>query len=211
MGEFIKKELGCFAVDYKKGTQFGMIDVIGLRYVMGDYGGSTELVAVEVKPEEATFLKSLGQASAYSVMADRCYLAIHKRYGRPFTQEEKDVVAKLNVGLIEIGKQKSCKVIASSPQHYPIQAHKLHLIRKMGYVECRICGLFFLHHGMRSLRERSNIVNAIREEKPFRYWLMKFGAEREEAKKGGGRKDIHDRRYICQDCVQVFSGLVPRK
>jgi hypothetical protein len=36
--------------------------VVGLRYVMGDVGGASEVISIEVKPEEITFLKCAGQA-----------------------------------------------------------------------------------------------------------------------------------------------------
>jgi hypothetical protein len=204
VAQFIEKEFGCFAIDTTKGTQYGSIDVVGLRYVMGDYGGAAEVVGVEVKPESATFLKSIGQARAYSVMADRCYLAVHKPYRRKFSQEELDIAAQLNVGLIEIGKGKSCRVVVSSPKHEPIRAHKLALIKKLGFVECVLCGSLFRDQGLRSQRERSSIRNAIVEKKAFRYWLFKLASQRGSNKK----KYIYDRRHICEDCVHALSGLV---
>lgn len=203
VASFIEREFKCFYVDIKKGIKLGTIDVVGLRYVMGDYGGSTEVIAVEVKPEKMTFLKCAGQAHAYSVMADRCYLAIRKPYGRMLTQDQKDVAAQLQLGLIEIGKRNECRIIVSSPEQHPIHAHRLELIGKCGFVECVICGSFFEAKDMRSLRERSNITHAVRDDKNFRYWLHNLHEQR-------GRKDrklVYDRRHICRDCVQVFSGL----
>jgi hypothetical protein len=49
VANFIKNEFNCFYVGIEKGTKLGIIDVVGLRHVMGDYGGSTEVIAVEVK------------------------------------------------------------------------------------------------------------------------------------------------------------------
>ena len=203
VADFVEKEFNCFYVGIKKGTELGTIDIVGLRYVMGDIGGSSEVISVEVKPEEMTFLKCAGQAHAYSVMADRCYLAVHKRYGRNLTQEQKDVAAQLQLGLIEIGKRKKCKVIVSSPEQRPMRKHRLSLINKCGYVECVICGILFGNKGMRSLRERSNITHAIRDEKGFRYWLYNL----QEKKNRDSRRYVYDRRHICPDCVQIFSGL----
>jgi hypothetical protein len=203
VANFIKSEFNCFYVGTLKGTKLGTIDVVGLRYVMGDYGGSTEVIAIEVKPEKMVFLKSAGQAHAYSVMADRCYLAILKPYGRPLTQDQKDLAAQLQLGLIVIGKQRECHIVVSSPEQHPIHSHRLELIGKCGFVQCVICGSFFESKNMRTLRERSNISHAIRDEKNFQYWLHNLYEQR-------GRKDrkyIYDRRYICKDCVQAFSGL----
>jgi hypothetical protein len=207
VAEFVKREFNCFAVATTRGTQYGSIDVVGLRYVMGYYGGTAEVVAVEVKPERATVLKALGQATAYSVMADRCYLALHRPYGRRIGQDLVDIAAQLNVGLIEIGKRKRCRVLVSSPKREPIRSHKLALVKALGYVECVICGTLFEAKGMRSQRERSSIRNAIWEGKPFRYWLSDLAEQR-----GAARRDyVYDRRLICADCVYAFSGLAPEQ
>jgi len=200
---FIKREFNCFAVKTTTGTRHGSIDVVGLRDLIGDLGGGTEVIAVEVKPEKSTLLKSLGQAYAYSVMADRCYLAIHKPYRRRVSQEEIDMAAQLNVGLIQIGTRKTCRVLVSSPRQEPLRSHRLALIRKVGYVECVVCGTLFPNTGLRSQRDRSSIRHAIVEEKAFRYWLFEL-AERRGADK---RRYIYDSRYICPDCVQAFRGL----
>src|SRR5689334_5154390 len=99
VADFIGKEFDCFHTAEKKGIEQGTVDVVGLRYSMDRFGGTAEVVAVEVKLESATFLKSLGQALGYSVMADRCYLAVHKPYNHHFTVPEKELAAQLNVGL----------------------------------------------------------------------------------------------------------------
>jgi hypothetical protein len=207
VADFAKEEFNCFYVGIKKGNELGTIDVVGLRYVMGDVGGTNEVISIEVKPEKMTFLKCAGQAHAYSIMADRCYLAVHKRYGRNLTQGQKDIAAQLQLGLIEIGTGKKCRVIVSSPEQHPMRMHRLSLIDKCGYVECVICGNLFEIKGIRSLRKRSNITHAIRDEKGFRYWLENLN----EKKNDDSRKLIYDRRHICPDCVQVFSGLSEKK
>jgi hypothetical protein len=203
VARFIETEFDCFAVGMKKGTEYGTVDVVGLRYSMGYHGGSAEILAVEVKPEDATFLQALGQARAYSVMADRCYLALHKPYGHRISQEEIDMAAQLGVGLIEIGRGKSCRILVSPPRHQPIRAHWLALVNKMGYVECVICGALFPEKEMRSQRERSSIRNAVKDEKAFRYWLADLAERRGQ----DWRRYIYDRRHICSDCVQAFKGL----
>jgi len=203
VAEFIRKEFECFTVAIKKGISLGMIDVVGIRYVMGDFGGEAEVIGVEVKPEGATFLKAIGQAHGYSVMVDRSYLAIQKRFGHTLSQTEKDIAAQLGVGLIEVGKGRNCRVIVSSPRHLPIRAHKLSLIKKMGYVECIICGKIFEKKALRSNRDRSNITHAVRDKKAFRYWLMTLAEQRFTKI----RKYIHDQRYICIDCIDAFGGF----
>lgn len=98
VARFLKTELRCITVALTTGPRYGSIDVVGLRYLKGRYGGSAELLAVEVKLRHAVFLKSLGQALGYSLMADRSYLAIHRPTG--VTEPEAEMAAQLNVGLI---------------------------------------------------------------------------------------------------------------
>jgi hypothetical protein len=62
VADFVRKEFNCFFVGIKKGTELGTIDIVGLRYVMGDIGGSSEVISVEVKPEEMAFLKCEGKS-----------------------------------------------------------------------------------------------------------------------------------------------------
>lgn len=203
VADFIRREFDCFVVGVKKGISLGTIDVVGIRYVMGDFGGEAEVIGVEVKPEGATFLKAIGQALGYSVMTDRCYLAVQKKYGRHASQTEKDVAAQLGVGLIEVGKQRNCRVVVSSPRQQPMRAHKLSLVNKLGYVECVVCGCLFEPKSVRSSRDRSNITDAVREKKPFRYWLMALAEQRGDAR----RKYVYDRRHICMDCIAALGGF----
>ncbi len=199
---FVETEFGCFHTGIEKGNVSGKIDVIGLRNSVGDLGGSTDVIAVEVKPEKNTFLKSAGQAYAYSIFADRCYLAIHKPRTGDFTLEEKEIAAKLQIGLIKIGAHKKCSIAVSSPPHTPLASHRLSLIAKLGYVKCIMCETLFENKGMRNHKQRSSIKNAIAEKKAFRYWLWGLSDQREEE-----REYVYDRRHICKDCVQVFQGL----
>ena len=95
---FIKKEYSCFHTGIEKGSKDGKIDVVGLRNTVGDLGGHTEVISVEVKPEKNIYLKALGQAYAYSIMADRCYLAVHKPYNRDFITRRKRSSVKTGCG-----------------------------------------------------------------------------------------------------------------
>ena len=49
---FIEKEYSCFHTGIEKGSKDGKIDVVGLRNTVGDLGGHTEVISVEVKPEK---------------------------------------------------------------------------------------------------------------------------------------------------------------
>lgn len=200
---FVETEFHCFHTGIEKGIKDGKIDVIGLKNSFGDLGGETEVIAIEVKPEKHTFLKSIGQAYAYSVMANRVFLAVHKPYNRDFTSDEKDIAPKLGVGLIKIGAHKECSIVSTSPVHSPLESQKHSLLNKLGFVQCVLCGSLFENKGMRNQKQKSSIYNAIKEEKPYRYWLWGLSVQ-----KGEERQYVYDRRHICSDCVQIFSGIV---
>ena len=159
--KFIEKEFNCFYTGIEEGAKDGKIDVVGLRNTVRDFGGHTDVISVEVKPEKITYLKALGQAYAYSIMADRCYLAIHKPYSKDFSQEEKDQASKLNVGLIKIGARKECSIVISSPIKSPLLSHKLLFIATLGYAQCIICNTLFLNKLIRNQNDHYSIVNAI--------------------------------------------------
>lgn len=199
--KFIDSEFDCLYSAIEKGSKAGRIDVIGIRNSIGDFGGDSELISIEVKPEKNTFLKSLGQAYAYSIMAEHCYLAVHKPTS-DFSKEEKEQALKLGVGLIRINSKKKCSIVLSSPIHSPMKATKLALMNKLGFVQCIMCNAVFENTGMRSQRENSTIVNSINDGKPFRYWLENLSIQKKDE-----REYIYDRRHICADCVQIFKGL----
>jgi len=200
---FIESEFSCFHTSIEKGTQWGKIDVVGLRRSIGYLGGHTEVISVEVKPKKYNFLKSIGQAYSYSVMADLCFLAVHKPYDKDFTQEEKDIALKLGVGLIKIGSHYSCNIISSSPMNSPLPSYRLSLINKLGFVQCMICKTFFQSEDLINQKERKIIATAIQERKPLCYWLDNLAHQ-----KNDNKKYIRDRRHICADCIQVFAGLL---
>ena len=133
---FLEDQFNCVATKLTVGPHYGIIDVVGLRYSSNRYGGIAELMAVEVKPSGANFLKSLGQALGYSLMADRTYLALFAPSG--ITEQQKEMATQLNVGLIRI-RDRTCHLELSSPLHRPWRPYKLALMRKLDYVECVLC------------------------------------------------------------------------
>ena len=112
----------------------------------------------------------------------------------------------MNVGLIKIGARKECSIVISSPIQSPLLSHKLLLIATLGYAQCIMCNTLFLNKLIRNQNDHYSIVNAIKEKKSFRYWLWSLSEQREE-----DRNYVYDRRHICADCVQVFSGLINDK
>ena len=142
-------------------------------YMHNRYGGTAELIVIQVKLSKAVFLKSIGQAWGYSLTADRCYLAVYCPHG--FTQSETEMAAQLNIGLIQIRDKDRCRVILSSPQHRPLRHHKLALMRKLKYVECALC------------------QPPVKREQASSYYLDRSAARI--------ATNTRERRYICTDCT----------
>ncbi|HEU4390511.1 MAG TPA: hypothetical protein VFV34_22095, partial [Blastocatellia bacterium] len=114
--DFLKEKFDCFHVAGPTGTKYGAIDVVGIRQSAGRYGGNAEVIAIEVKDSGSRFLNSAGQALGYSVMADRCYLALAGPMGDSAPLES-EFAAQLSIGLIRVGPGHTCEIILSSPQH----------------------------------------------------------------------------------------------
>ena len=197
VAKFVKDKLGCFYVrDKPTVTTHGAVDVVGLRQSSGKYGGSAEVIAVEVKDTTSRLLNAAGQAVGYSVMADRCYLAIR---GIKVGDTERELVAQLNVGLIWIGSHGKCEILLTSPQYQPLRAQRLTLIRKLGFVECALCRTLRLRNEM--MKPTKNALKvAARDRQGFRYLLTVDH---------GGDKNAAERRYVCRDCVQVLASSSP--
>ena len=118
VADFLQEAFDCFYVKATPtGTKHGLIDVVGLRQSSGKYGGSSEVIAVEVKSTGDRFLNSAGQALGYSVMADRCYLAVG---GETVGEEKRELAAQLNIGLIHISARRRCRIILTSPDRMPV-------------------------------------------------------------------------------------------
>jgi hypothetical protein len=194
VGEFLKRKFGCFHVQTQPTvTRYGAVDVVGLRQSAGKYGGTAEVIAVEVKATGSRFLNSAGQAVGYSVMADRCYLAIG---GDAIGEVESELASQLNIGLIAIRSRRGCEIVLTSPQYRPLRTQKLNLIRRLGFVECVVCASLRLRSEM-LMQGSHSLQTAAREHKGFRYLL---------SAKEGQTQDSPERRFICHDCVQALSG-----
>jgi hypothetical protein len=196
--EFLKDKLGCFHVARTTGTRYGAIDVVGLRQSSGKYGGNAEVIAVEVKASGSRFLNSAGQVLGYSVMADRCYLALPGLVDESEPLES-EFAAQLNNGLLRVGPGKKCEVVVTSPQHRPLRAQKLALIRTLGFIECAMCGTLRAASSIIIGKTRKGALQAAAQKgKGFRYLLSNIDAARGE--------DGDERRYLCRDRVRALSG-----
>lgn len=211
---FASDHFGCHTVKQQVGTKLGKIDVVGLRVTPGDLSTTSELIAIEVKEEAASFLSAIGQTRAYSIYAHKCYLAFRKRFSSKFSVEEKDIATQLGVGLIEIRSNK-CYEVLSSQMFLPQERHVLHILNTLGFFTCAIC------HGVYPKQDVSNINSkrridlqsypsytgqmrkAIVGRKNIRYWLYELATLKRDK-----RWYIYDRRHICKDCVTIFASLV---
>ncbi len=140
--KFLKNELGCFVTRQQQGSRkyVGIVDVLGVRDLGGQYSNDIEVIAVEVKTNKGSFGKSLGQALGYSLLAHKCYLAIPLESKDKFTLEEKEMANRLGVGLIEIHSDETCKEVLTPKYHQPIDTLMLRTLHELYYIRCSLCG-----------------------------------------------------------------------
>lgn len=211
---FVTHRYGCHVVKQQVGTKFGQVDVMGLRETSGDLKADGELIAIEVKEEKAPFLSAIGQAFAYSIYAHRCYLAYKKRYNNKFSTEEIDIATQFGVGLIEI-KSNECNEIVTSRIFSPQEKYVLHILNKLKLFKCTLCRGIYHKEDMAYINKNGSInleedldypgrlENAIMKRKNAMYWLYELSHLR-----GNDRDYVYDRRFICKDCISIFSSLI---
>jgi hypothetical protein len=217
VARFAGSSFNCFAVKQQVGTRHGRIDVVGLREVHSDYFSAPEIIGIEVKEEYSTYLSSLGQAFAYSVYAHQCYLAVRKRHSNAFTPDERRLAAKLGIGLIEL-KSRSCTLVQSSRLFEPEPRYVAHLLRKMGYFQCALCGGTYRHEDITyasnfaidltdNPKYKGNLRKAIAKRRNLNFYLFQLYNER----KAEDRYYVYDRRFMCKDCVSLFASLTGKE
>lgn len=198
---FAESQLGCFTTAIDKGLDLGRIDIIGLRDTGGRLTGEGEVVAIEAKRGTAPFLTSIGQAAAYSVMADRCYLADVRPNG--YTGQELEIAQELGVGLLAVTGNKRFRVTEelAAPRSTTVSSLRTELVERLQYSICTVCRSFFKRgrEGTFSETTRRSIHHAHDAEKGFVYWLY------EQADRSGTNdKYVYHRRYVCPDCVYAL-------
>lgn len=206
---YAQRRLRCFKTAVNTGLRAGRIDVVGLRDVGGNLEGSGEVIAIEVKRGQQSFLTAVGQAAAYSVYADRCYLADIRADG--FKEEERTIAAQLGVGLLQlkIGKRVSVTEKQLAPIVTPHAAFRLELIEKLHYSLCTICTSFFERGDGKNFRakvvpqsEKINFrLRAVEGERGLIYWLGE-----QDGRSGKNEEHTYTRRYICPACVSALFG-----
>ncbi|HEY2299785.1 MAG TPA: hypothetical protein VGH43_18790 [Jatrophihabitans sp.] len=166
-------------------------------------------MAFEVKTGTASFAKSAGQAHGYSVMADRCYIAVK---ANEITNDQLVIATQLRVGVLKISAANRVKEVMSAPLNDPIMQFRLQLLEKLNCAPCALCSTVFRignaqNHFANLVRRESNdardLSDAAELERGLVWWLWRHSAERDSS----GRAMTYRRRYLCPDCVFA---LAPR-
>lgn len=197
----MSEAFGCFKTWQRVGTSFvGVADVVGARDVGGDVRGDLEVVAVEVKKTSDKFGRILGQAISYSLFAHKCYLAIPFSDYEAFSFEQKELAARLGVGLFEIKKEYKvwrCHEVLTSANHFP-HGHQVETLLRRGLdlARCGLCGVFFEVNDLsESFRE------ALKKGKPYASFR---DADRKLLFSRRRNQDLR-RLYLCRDCIKDIS------
>lgn len=214
--KWLKKTHHCFKTAQNKGKQFSRADVIGVRDVGGDLSGEIETIIIEVKRGTQAFSTASGQTYGYIVYANRVYLADKRDNG--FTQEEIQIASHLGIGLILIDKNKKCHEVLSSPYYKPITKANSALLESLRLVMCQLCHSYVEtgdERGRFSYLEKKNLSKAVTNEKGFLFWNYTVADRKTNTVTRFGKeysKDFtHEKRVLCEDCVQMLGSLTNNK
>lgn len=207
VAQWAKEHLGCFVTGIDTGLRQARMDVVGLRDAGGRLSGLAEVISIEVKRNRQRFATTVGQASGYSVYADRCYLAEYRPHG--FDQTEVAIAETLGVGLIRLAGEKRVQIteVLSAPLRKPLERLRLEVIEKLNHSLCTICGSLFEAHfpgtpAPTLILEEDKTLDmkrAVSEFKGVVYWLIE---QADRARSNPNDDRIYHRRYVCSDCVQ---------
>ena len=203
---WLLRNASCFDAHVNPGIVHGRLDVVGLRDVGGDLSGEAELVSVEVKTG-GPFATAAGQASGYSVYAERCYLAWLLPKGEWFSAGQAAIASALGVGLLAIRSNHRIEEVSTAPLRQPLRGLRLRLVDAMGYAECAVCKSIFKRGDKKNSRRYVKaagkrpgaLVRAVQEEKGYMYWLREVD-ERQTPQ----RQFMYARRHLCADCASAL-------
>lgn len=201
------QRLGAWEVAVDTGPGIGRIDVVAVRdFGGGDLASRSEVIAIEVKRSGQPFVKSVGQAHGYSVMADRCYLASQ---GTKFSDQEQVVASRLGVGLLAVTDSGRVSEVSTAPLQEPLPELRLKLLEKLGCGSCAICSTVFrvgdkpgsFRHVSRKTDAPGGLKDAAAREVGLMWWLYETAQERDTTR----RAATYWRRYACSDCVRALA------
>ena len=216
VARWARATLGCFAVGIEKGLKHGRIDVVGIRDSGGHLSGRADVIAIEVKRGTQPFATSVGQASGYSIYADRCYLAEYRPSG--FTPDEHAIATRLSVGLVAITGTQRIRVreVLTAPLREPLDGLRLEIVEKLHYSMCTVCGSLFRrgepgkwnpHVARQQTTRVRHLERAVADHKGLMYWLDEQAARVPHS----SDDSVSHRRYLCPDCVAGLFGHLVRK
>lgn len=191
--KYFKTHFNCFKTEIMTGNRLiGNADVVGIRDIGGLETGDIEIITVEVKLSKSNFGKIIGQALGYSLMCNRCYLAVLFDKQDGFLEEHKILANKLGVGLIEIRNMNDdlrCMEVLSSKYFEPDNLQFTKLLWSFKMMKCVFCGNVFASEG-----EGEAFYKHVKR-KPIMFTTSK----REEPQKWSG---------ICNECIKRLKKLV---
>jgi len=208
---WVKAHFGCFKTGINKGTDYGRVDVVGLRQVPGDLSADTEFICIEVKKGTQPFLNALGQASAYSIYGDYSYLADY-RPDAPYSEEERVLAERLGIGLIRINRQLGISLVSTARRCYPVENFRLRIADQLGYVRCVMCATFFPRSDgkknwgnlQRHIESRQRMLEGIADGKGLVFW-PDDASRQDVTHKVRHNDDLnYNRRFMCNTCATLF-------
>ena len=210
--KWAKKHFGCFATGIDKGTEYGRVDVVGLRQVPGDFSADTEFICIEVKRGTQPFLNALGQASSYSIYGDYSYLAEY-RPDRSFSEIERVLAERLGVGLIRVNSRLTVSLVSTARRCQPDENFRLKIAFQLGYVRCAMCSTFFPRNREKQywgnlqehVDDRKKMIASVESgKKGIMFWSE--DASQQDVTHDVRHSDdrIYNKRFVCNTCADLF-------
>jgi hypothetical protein len=203
---WMRRHFRCFRTACNVGLNYSRVDALGVRDVGGILSGEIEVVCIEVKRGAEAFATASGQASGYSIYANRAYLADVRDEG--FKPVELEIASHLGIGLIRLSAN-GCKEELSSPNHNPVPRMPLELVAKLGLANCQFRETFFEcgRDGSSRLANvtTSGVALAAAKGKGLAFWLSALSARKRKLGIGRGYPGFTvERRSVCPECIQHF-------
>jgi hypothetical protein len=209
--KWAKKHFGCFATGINKGTDYGRVDVVGLRQIPGDLSAETEFICIEVKKGTQPFLNALGQASSYSIYGDYSYLAEY-RPDAPFSDVERVLAERLGVGLIRIDSHLAVSLVSTARRCQPDENFRLRIADQLGFVRCVMCTTFFPRNRegknwgnlQKHTDNRSKMIAGVEDGRGIVFWPDDASQHDVTHDLRHSDDKIYNRRFMCNTCSDLF-------
>lgn len=194
---FLQSEMDCVTQSVNKdgsprvfvgrGVEGLIVDVFGIRGVRETNSRTLEGIAIEVKRSKRTpSLRNLVQASQYSRLAHRRYLAQPGQFGKKTVRE----ASALGIGLIQISAR-GMRILAESRLFNPDQeTFESFLQRSLKIVRCALCRCH-LHR----YKKGDHHINA------NGHWVL------DEISPPPAHGVFNKKMYLCPKCEEIVTGI----